>query len=282
MNRLLSLRQWLTVDETATYMTVSFGENVLRADVLRLALDGHLPLSLRCVSATPAERRFLIRWEDAERVTHPDGTTWLVGISWQDRKHCLAPRQAGNEPRILWLTGTYDLELAGSARLCVEDEYQRLVGGPRVLFESPAVRSNGIIVRGDSTFWVLQQRAEKDSPKVAPDGFQYAERLPPTTALVVKTGAIIHLAKLGSVKGEATEPALPLLDPDGQDYPELLHIALRAWDHARTAQGLGTPKQKIAAFLADRYGSIPSSTREAIALIANWQKNPGRPKNQSD
>lgn len=40
----------------------------------------------------------------------------------------------------------------------------------------------------------------------------------------------------------ATEP--PYFDADSEDYPELLHIAVRAWDHAKKGAG-GTPKQRI-------------------------------------
>lgn len=44
----------------------------------------------------------------------------------------------------------------------------------------------------------------------------------------------------------------PYLDPDSDDYPELLHIALRAWEETR-AGGDGTPKQRIERFLLERH-----------------------------
>jgi hypothetical protein len=73
----------------------------------------------------------------------------------------------------------------------------------------------------------------------------------------------------------ATEP--PYFDADSEDYPELLHIAVRAWDHAKKGAS-GTPKQRITAFVTDRYPQISDGAKEAIALIANWQKSGGRPK----
>lgn len=73
----------------------------------------------------------------------------------------------------------------------------------------------------------------------------------------------------------ATEP--PYFDADSEDYPELLHVAVRAWDHAKNGTG-GTPKQRITAFVSDRYPHISDGAKEAIALIANWQKSGGRPK----
>jgi hypothetical protein len=73
----------------------------------------------------------------------------------------------------------------------------------------------------------------------------------------------------------ATEP--PYFDADSEDYPELLHIAVRAWDHAKKGAG-GTPKQRIAAFVADHYPHLSDGAKDAIAFIANWQKTGGRPK----
>ncbi|MDM0077472.1 hypothetical protein QTH90_23905 [Variovorax sp. J2P1-59] len=73
----------------------------------------------------------------------------------------------------------------------------------------------------------------------------------------------------------ATEP--PYFDADSEDYPELLHIAVRAWDHARKGAG-GTPKKRITAFVAARYPHISDGAKDAISLIANWQKSGGRPR----
>lgn len=78
-----------------------------------------------------------------------------------------------------------------------------------------------------------------------------------------------------NVDPPATEA--PFFDADGEDYPELLHIAVRAWDHARNGDS-GTPKQRIQDFIKQRYPNIKEGTRDAIALVANWQKSGGRPK----
>lgn len=71
--------------------------------------------------------------------------------------------------------------------------------------------------------------------------------------------------------------AAPFFDADAEEYPRLLHIAVRAWEHAIGASG-GTAKQRITAFLNDRYPELSVSERDAIALIGNWQKTGGRPK----
>lgn len=69
----------------------------------------------------------------------------------------------------------------------------------------------------------------------------------------------------------------PFFDVESADYPELLAIAVRAWDHARSVTA-GTPKQRIERFLSERYSHLTESARSAIASVANWQKSGGRPR----
>lgn len=69
----------------------------------------------------------------------------------------------------------------------------------------------------------------------------------------------------------------PYFDADAEDYPYLLHVAIRAWEAAR-ASDVGTPRQRIDAFLEASYPTMTPATRNAIALVANWKKSPGRPK----
>ena len=71
--------------------------------------------------------------------------------------------------------------------------------------------------------------------------------------------------------------AAPYFDPDSDEYPELLHIAIRAWEHAKSAPG-GTPKQRVLEYLQSRYPKIGESSKEAIAVVTNWQKAGGRPR----
>ena len=46
MKKLFNLKKWLTVAEAARHLSILFGEDVSEADVLRLALDGELSLSV--------------------------------------------------------------------------------------------------------------------------------------------------------------------------------------------------------------------------------------------
>lgn len=76
---------------------------------------------------------------------------------------------------------------------------------------------------------------------------------------------------------EPPATAAPYFDADAEDYPRLLHIGVRAWEYARQTTG-GTAKQRINAYLVERYPDLSVSEREAISMISNWQKAGGRPR----
>ena len=56
---LRKLREWLTIDEAASELSTAVPENVDASDVLRLALDGHLKLSIHLPAKTTARCRKL-------------------------------------------------------------------------------------------------------------------------------------------------------------------------------------------------------------------------------
>ena len=55
-SKLFKLKKWLTITETADHLSIVFGEKVKESDVLRLALDGHLKLSVDFVNHANARR----------------------------------------------------------------------------------------------------------------------------------------------------------------------------------------------------------------------------------
>jgi hypothetical protein len=50
VNKLFSLKRWLTLPEAARHLSILFGEDVSEADILQLALDGQLTLSVHFAS----------------------------------------------------------------------------------------------------------------------------------------------------------------------------------------------------------------------------------------
>ena len=194
MSKLLKLKEWLTVPDAAHYLSGVFREPVGEADVLRLALDGHLGLSVNFVNATPAIFGRLVPLADAERITLPrtlrsqarglfsgktkappltrrEGTFYgtarlMKRIGGTRRNSDTFPANRVNdligENRFLLLDepvrtidGVWDLPLVASERLDIEHRYQQLVGGPPVTL----VCLDGPLVRApDGSYALLQER----------------------------------------------------------------------------------------------------------------------------
>ena len=121
----------------------------------------------------------------------------------------------------------------------------------------------------------IEQRASRPLS----EHFYPLGHLPADVVFVVRTDALAQFIEMVNARERGKEDlaAAPFFDADSEDYPGLLHIAVRAWEHARTTSS-GTPKKRIIEFVTERYPHVSEGAKESIALIANWQKAPGRPK----
>lgn len=66
MSKLFKLKEWLTVPDAAKHLSGVLSEEITEADVLRLALDGHLKLSVNFVNHTKAKRGRIVSWKDTD------------------------------------------------------------------------------------------------------------------------------------------------------------------------------------------------------------------------
>ena len=90
---LWKLREWLTISEAARYLSSARGEEVCKADILRLGLDGHLTLSVNLPSGTKG-------------LFHPAGADTATRPTSMQR-----------------IEGVWDLPMVGAARQQVEHDY---------------------------------------------------------------------------------------------------------------------------------------------------------------
>jgi len=115
LGKLLKLKDWLTAPEAARHLTLLFGEDVSEADVYRLALDGHLTLSVYLVNAASARCGKVIPLEEAtfKDVPSLSGETLrlLEGMLLADRE-VLALK-----PDVISIAGVWDLPMIGSEAL---------------------------------------------------------------------------------------------------------------------------------------------------------------------
>jgi hypothetical protein len=71
MSKLLKLKKTLTLPEAAKYLSLTLGEEVTETDLLSLALDGHLMLSLNLVNSIKARSAKFVSFQDAEWTVYP-------------------------------------------------------------------------------------------------------------------------------------------------------------------------------------------------------------------
>jgi hypothetical protein len=161
-SKLFSHKEWLTLDDAAKHLSLAFGEEVTRADVLRLAIDGRLTLSVDFVNHTRARKGRLVPIEECLFSIFPGldksfkGKSDLFrrGLKYSDlsnlepeidqglknRDLCLIPEGLhfrDNEYLVLErkvesIDGVWDLPMVGGERIDIEHRYQMETNGPPV------------------------------------------------------------------------------------------------------------------------------------------------------
>lgn len=210
-SKLLKLKKWLTIPEAARHLSSLFEEAVSEADVLRLSLDGHLKLSVNFVNQVYGKRGKLIAYEDEENLpdeirsvfaaysTFPEKekdrlTSWLKGFGVFDQYHlCL-------DKKISAIDGVWDIPMVSGQQYVIENEYQKLFGGPRVM--PPIMGASYFVREGGCVFQLYEEFDEslvvetKEGKKIIdfkndPDRYYPAVVcLPDDSVLVVRTSSL--------------------------------------------------------------------------------------------
>ena len=210
MQKLLNLKEWLTVPDAARHLSILFGEDVSEPDVLRLALDGHLTLSVYFVNHTTGRCGLAIPIKEASRSFVPslDGKQTLELLSGLAID---GERVVEWKPEIVTIDGVWDLTMLGPERLDVEHTYQRLTGGPEVTLqclEAP------VVCRADGTYCELQSHFSDNEfcdpktlkkPYSHPANYYPAGSLPQDSVLVVRTSILRDLVSRVSKPARVTE-----------------------------------------------------------------------------
>lgn len=168
-SKLFKLKQWLTVPEAARHLSTLFEEVVSEADVLQLALNRHLTLSVNFVNHASVRRGKVIpleaaKWKEsffdqivAQQVAKRLGDT----PEGKEAMHCAAvippvlmmeglpldsKRVLELEDNVTSIEGVWDLPMIGGERLDVEHAYHQHTGGPAVTL----TYLDGVFVEGNN------------------------------------------------------------------------------------------------------------------------------------
>jgi hypothetical protein len=143
--KLFKLKKWLTIPESAKYLSKTFGEEVNEADVLRLGIDGHLKLSVYFVNGAIARFGKVVSYEEAEwyppnwiSLGNSDIPEKFKNMKKLDTAVIMKSLNIDNsrylnlEDDVTPIRGVWDLAMVGNEGIDVEYEYNQLINGPEV------------------------------------------------------------------------------------------------------------------------------------------------------
>ena len=137
MSKLFKYKVWVTLDEAANYLSIVLAEKVGISDVLRLALDGYLKLSVNFVNHAQARKGNRLLYKDAEKVEMPslkgDSNVLIVcGLKFINQETGIVEEVVQFDEKVITVDGIWDLTMIGGERLDVEHKFQMLTNGPSI------------------------------------------------------------------------------------------------------------------------------------------------------
>lgn len=113
MNKLLKLKQYLSINDSADYLSATLEEKVSVADIYELSLEGHLAISIRLTNQAYAKKVYLAPELELTNSEEPFGAVQANVVD--DHVHIF--------------NGLYDLAMIGEERFELRKLYQREVEG---------------------------------------------------------------------------------------------------------------------------------------------------------
>lgn len=228
MGKLSNLKEWLTLSEAAQHLSIDFGADVNEADVLRLALDRRLRLSVFFVNHASAKCGKIVPQETSKGLVFatPEDDSYLItlknvleGEAGEYVRHTCRMEIGDDEclnlnPKVEVIKGVWDLPMIGAERLDVEHEYQNLTCGPDVTlqcFDGAFVEGRGGLLYqlqeyfGDHEFF---DKKNLKQPWDHPKNYYPAEGLPEDSVFVVRTEALREFEQL--INGAPTGAEKPM------------------------------------------------------------------------
>ena len=289
MSKLFNLKNWLTIEDAARHLAIVFGEDVSEADVLRLALDRRLKLSVHFVNHTTARRGNQVPIREA--ITVPgipigkDGKPCepyevILGLKMYNPKSRQLEEVVQFDKNIIEIEGVWDLTMFGGEELDVEHRYQMLTDGPEVelvnIDGSYVQDQDGVIFELQSSFEDNKYfNGELKKPYYHRDNFYPAGGLPADSVLVVRTDA---LRKFEQSINDASTPTERAHVSD--KLARLNQAAAKFWVNAdRNDRGTHPSNGDVAAWLVDQAGYSATLADKAATIIRpEWAPTGRKPE----
>jgi hypothetical protein len=164
VSKLFKLKEWVTIPDAARHLSQIVNEPVCEADILQMALDGHLKISVNFPNRAEARIGRVIPYKDVPRKVLPtlDGkgtVTYLDGYLLNDSPEGTMPDSETPfihfQKEVVSIDGIWDLAMQGNERFDIEFDLQQLIGGPEVTM----LNIEGTFLnRSDGTWAALQEK----------------------------------------------------------------------------------------------------------------------------
>lgn len=163
---MFGLKEWVTIDDAVHHLSQILDEPVRKADILQLALDGHIKLTVNFPNCAKAKIGCVVPYKDVplrelpslrgeETITYVDGYP-LYQHEKGSQIHEEAPFIVFSDD-VSTIDGLWDLAMIGCERLDIEHDLQSLIGGPEITL----VNLEGTFLnRRDGTWAALQEKFE--------------------------------------------------------------------------------------------------------------------------
>ncbi len=286
MSKLLQFKEWLEIEDASKYLSIVFGESLSTADVLRLALDGHLQLSVYFVNQAKARRGIKLSYANAEKFSSKDfnddlpHTELVCGLKLYNEETGLINEVVQFEERIFTIDGVWDLTMLGGERLDVEHQYQMLTNGVEVTL----VNFDGAYISTkDGEIFELQARFDDEDIKTKisrkfndPENYYPAGGLPDDSVFVVRTTALANFEKNFNKPKQLQEvESMPLADIDRAHVSNNLAIlnqaATRFWANADRKDNTTHPiNSTVTTWLIQRGYSATLADKGATIIRPEW------------
>jgi hypothetical protein len=203
LSRLLQLKKWLTLEDAARHIGNLCGEeNVAEAEVLQLALEGNLKLSINLVRDTYARPWVAV---DPDKIEYLESLPLIGHPSFRfPAKGMLVQHKDGTyyqETRSIvpLKAGIWDLPFIGGERLDVEYERQFLATGEEITVGD--LEQRFVCSPEGDLFHLMELESEGHGlPKMMsfpkPNDFHSSFTFPEDSAFVVRTSALAEFVEL--------------------------------------------------------------------------------------
>lgn len=194
MSKLLKLKEWLTLDESISYISKALDEPITRADLFRLALDKHIVMSVNFVNGATARFGKLVGFDDVVFATLesdllPDDIPQPFYIPSEGERPISEDEYVRLNPGIRHIRGVWDLTLFGSEAIDLEYLYHQETSN----LEVTLVGLEGVFVRQGSV--IAQLVEDYDDNEFQVGSRAYCDRMEDSLSKLQKSSDEIETVR---------------------------------------------------------------------------------------